>query len=138
MLVGPAGWGPALDTAGLTGADVIRLGYLDAAALRSVVAHASALCYPSLYEGFGLPPLEALAAGTPVVASDISAVREVISGAGAAVRLVPVGDSDALAQAIRDTLNAERDPRPGREHARQFTWNRTAKLTFGAYRAACS
>ena len=138
VLVGPAGWGPALDTAGLTGRDVIRLGYLDAAKLQSVVAHASALCYPSLYEGFGLPPLEALAAGTPVVASDIPAVREVISGAGPGVRLVPVGDADALSQAIRETLVAERVPAPGRAHARQFTWNRTAKLTIGAYRAASS
>ena len=138
VLVGPPGWGPVLDTAGLTGADVIRLGYLDAAQLQAVVAHASALCYPSLYEGFGLPPLEALAAGTPVVASDIPAVREVISGGGPGVRLVPVGDADALSEAISDTLVAERNPGPGRAHARQFTWNRTAKLTIGAYRAASS
>ena len=145
VLVGPAGWGPALDTAGLSRDDVRLLGYLDAAALQPVLAHAAALCYPSLYEGFGLPPLEALAAGVPVVASDIPAVREVVGEltgpgprGGAAVRLVPVGDADALAQAIGQTVadvaTGRHDPEPGRAHARAFTWARTARRTAAAYR----
>ncbi len=136
VLVGPEGWGPALDTAGLTPDDVIRLGYLDTAALQPVVARAEALCYPSLYEGFGLPPLEALAAGTPVIASDIPAVREVMRGGGPGVVLVPVRDVDALSSAIAATLAASTDPEPGRRHARQFTWERTAHQTMAAYRQA--
>ncbi len=138
MLAGPAGWGPALDTAGLGPGDVLQVGYLDGAALRSVVAHAAALCYPSLYEGFGLPPLEALAAGTPVVASDLAPLREVLGGAGAAVRFFPPRDADGLAQAITDTLAAPREPAEGVAHARRFTWSKTASLTEMAYRDAVS
>jgi glycosyltransferase involved in cell wall biosynthesis len=140
VLVGPAGWGPALDMAGLSAADVRQLGYLDTATLRAVVAHASALCFPSLYEGFGLPPLEALAAGVPVVASDIPAVREVIGGvmdqAGAAAELFPARDVDALSAAISRVLEAPGDPTVGRAHAEKFTWARTAALTAQAYREA--
>lgn len=136
VLAGPAGWGAALDTAGLTPADVHQLGYLEAADLRPVVAHAAALCFPSLYEGFGLPPLEALAAGVPVVASDIPAVREVLGGAGPAVTLIPTRDVDALSHAIAGVLASSPDPAPGQAHARHFTWSRTAALTAQAYRDA--
>ncbi len=138
VLAGPSGWGPALDTAGLTPDDVRQLGYVDTATLRAVVAHARALCFPSLYEGFGLPPLEALAAGTPVVASDLPAVREVIAGAGPGVRLVPVRDVDALAEAIAATLAATPDPAPGRAYAAGFTWELTASRTAQAYRDAAA
>lgn len=136
VLVGPSGWGPALDTAGLTPADVRLLGYLDTAELRSVVAGAAVLCFPSLYEGFGLPPLEALAAGTPVVASDIPAVREVVGGAGAGVELVPVRDADALASAISRLLATPVEPAVGRAYASRFTWLQTASRTAQAYKDA--
>jgi glycosyltransferase involved in cell wall biosynthesis len=138
VLAGPPGWGPALDTAGLSEADVRQLGYLEPSALRSVVAGAAALCYPSLYEGFGLPPLEALAAGTPVVASDIPALREVLGGAGAGVRFFPARDADALAEAMRVTITDPSDPASGIAHARTFTWVRTASFTAMAYRDAVS
>ncbi len=138
VLAGPSGWGPALDTAGLTRDDVRLLGYLDGAALRSVVAHAAALCFPSIYEGFGLPPLEALAAGTPVVASDLPALREVLGGAGDAVRFFSPRDAPALAHAISQVLATSYDPAAGVAHARRFTWRRTASLTAMAYRDAAS
>ena len=79
VLVGPVrlGTGPRPRRASRP-TEYAQLGYLDEDQLRPVVAAATALCFPSLYEGFGLPPLEALAAGTPVVASDIPAVREVV------------------------------------------------------------
>ncbi len=136
VLCGPAGWGPALDTAGLSADDVVQLGYLDAQALRPVVAGAALLCFPSRYEGFGLPPLEALAAGTPVVASDIPAVREMVGAAGAGVSLVTPRDPDALAGAISDALDAAPNPAPGRSYARRFTWHHTAVRTAQAYRDA--
>jgi glycosyltransferase involved in cell wall biosynthesis len=136
VLAGPSGWGPALDTAGLSPADVLQLGYLDTTALRSVVAHAAALCFPSLYEGFGLPPLEALAAGTPVIASDIPPLREILGVVTEGVTLVPVRDIDALSHAIVATLAAPPDPAPGRVHARRFTWDQTAESTAQAYREA--
>jgi glycosyltransferase involved in cell wall biosynthesis len=133
LLVGPPGWGPQLDTAGLRDR-VITLGYVDGPTLRGLVAGASALAFPSRYEGFGLPPLEALAAGTPVVASDLPVLREVLGGHA---RFAAPGDADALAAALRDTL--ERPPSAecrdaARGHARRFTWHRCAALTDGAYR----
>jgi glycosyltransferase involved in cell wall biosynthesis len=134
VLCGPAGWGPALDTAGLGPADVLTLGYVSAADLHSLVAHATALCYPSLYEGFGLPPLEALAAGVPVVASDIPTLREVLGDAGPGVTLVPVKDPAALAEALGKVCDSQPDPTPGRIHARRFTWENTARAAASAYR----
>ncbi|WP_238438183.1 glycosyltransferase family 4 protein [Frankia nepalensis] len=156
VLVGPPGWGPALDTAGLPAGAVHGAGYLSEADLRTAVAGAVALCFPSRYEGFGLPPLEALAAGTPVIAADIPAVREVTAPVvGTAVRLVPPTDVDRLADALLDVIDGgyaglsdglggvrrsgavDADPREiGRRHARAFTWRRTAALTAAVYRRA--
>jgi glycosyltransferase involved in cell wall biosynthesis len=130
---------PPLVLAGPAGPDseaVIRTGYLDAESLRDVVAGAALLVFPSRYEGFGLPPLEALAAGTPVVASDLPATREVL---GDHAHLVVPGDADALAAAILETLA---DPPSGaarqaaRDHAAAFTWRRCAEATVAAYRHA--
>jgi glycosyltransferase involved in cell wall biosynthesis len=132
VLAGPPGWGPALDRAGLPPGAVLTAGYLDTAELRRLVAGAAALVYPSLYEGFGLPPLEAFAAGTPVVASDLPAVREVT---GELARLVPVGDDVALADALRAVL-ADGDPaaRAARQaRARGFSWAACAAATHSAY-----
>lgn len=141
VLVGPSGWGPALDLAGVPGDRVRSLGYLEEHQLRPVLARATALCFPSLYEGFGLPPLEALAAGTPVVASDIAAVREVagalVDRPDPPVRLVPPRDPAALAAALRRVLTDPRpDPAAGRAHAAGFTWRATAERTAAAYRQA--
>jgi glycosyltransferase involved in cell wall biosynthesis len=139
VLVGPQGWGPALDVAGLPRGAVVAAGYLDDGDLRSLVAGAVALCFPSRYEGFGLPPLEALAAGTPVVAADIPAVREVVGVvAGKAARLVPPSDPDAFADALTGVLGGAVDPGAGRARARAFTWRRTAELTLAAYHRAAS
>ena len=135
VLVGPPGWGPALDTAGLPADAVRTVGYLPGEALRGLVAGAACLVFPSRYEGFGLPPLEAFAAGTPVVASDLPVTREVT---GRHARLVPVGDADALADALAATL-ADGGPTGAaerREHAHGFTWTRCATATRVAYRRA--
>jgi glycosyltransferase involved in cell wall biosynthesis len=139
VLVGPSGWGPALDLAGVPADRVRSLGYLEEHQLRPIVAAATALCFPSLYEGFGLPPLEALAAGTPVVASDIPSVREVVGAlAGTpAVALVPPRDPPALAAALAAAIGAPRPDRSiGATHAAGFTWRRTAEQTLGGYRRA--
>jgi glycosyltransferase involved in cell wall biosynthesis len=136
VLVGPPGWGEVLDTAGLP-ADAVRApGYLPEADLARVIAGAAALVLPSWYEGFGLPALEALACGTPVVASDIPAHREVL---GDQARRFPPDDPDGLADAIARTLDD-----PGGEAARAarrtraagFTWERCATATLSAYRLA--
>ena len=136
VLVGPPGWGATLDTAGLP-PDAIRTpGYLPQADLVQVVAGASALVVPSWYEGFGLPALEALACGTPVVASDLPALREVL---GDQADLVPPGDPAALADALARTIDDPGDERgraARRTRAAGFTWENCAQATLSAYRLA--
>lgn len=115
---------------------VVKTGYLDDDTLRSVVAGARALVLPSRDEGFGLPVVEAMACGVPVVCSDVAALRE-ISG-GLALQ-VPVDDMDGLIDALRSVLadnptSAAGDRR--RAHARTFTWQRCAETTARAYRDA--
>ena len=113
------------------------LGPVDDGSLAALYSGARAVCFPSRAEGFGLPCLEAMAAGAPLVASDLPPVREVV---GSAAELVPPGDPDALAEAIARLL-AEEDRRRilvdrGRERASRFTWRRTAEDTVRAYRTA--
>lgn len=132
VLVGGQGWGSELDLTGLTDQDVVLTGYLSYEDLRPVVAGAAALLFPSLDEGFGLPPLEALACGTPVVAADIPVLREVL---GDQARFVPPLDAEAIADAVAGSLE---DPvgtrRSRRAHAREFTWTRTAAAHLALYR----
>lgn len=109
-------------------------GYVDEPALRALYAGASALIFPSRYEGFGLPPLQALAARLPVVASDIPVVREVL---GDCAFFAPPGDArafaDALRQALRDGTRQSLLDR-GRMRARDFTWSAVAQRMVGLYR----
>jgi glycosyltransferase involved in cell wall biosynthesis len=136
VLVGPPGWGDTLNTDGLPPGAVRTPGYLPEPDLARVVAGAAALVFPSWYEGFGLPALEALACGTPVVAADLPAVAEVL---GDQAELVAPGDPAALADAIARTLGD-----PGGEDARAarraratgFTWENCAQATLAAYHLA--
>jgi glycosyltransferase involved in cell wall biosynthesis len=137
VLMGPPGWGPGLDLDGLPPGAVRLTGYLSDDDLRSVVAGARALVYPSLYEGFGLPPLEAMAAGVPVVASAAGAVPEAV---GDAAVLVPVGDADAFAAALAGLLDDEsaraRLAGRGLVRAAGFTWTKCAAGLADLYRRA--
>jgi glycosyltransferase involved in cell wall biosynthesis len=138
-LAGPAGWGPELTLPPLAADRIVRLGYLEEPDLRSVVAGARALVFPSRYEGFGLPPLEAFAAGVPVVASDIPTIREILGPDTDLARLVPSTDVDALAEAL--TSRWDGDAEGGRRRRRRavaarFTWTATAELTRQAYTRA--
>jgi glycosyltransferase involved in cell wall biosynthesis len=103
------------------------------------VFYSGAACfvYPSLFEGFGLPALEAMACGTPVIASDRTAIPEVVGDAALSVNPESV---DALAEAMRRVLT-DRDlamdlSRRGLARSRQFTWAEAARLTREAYREA--
>lgn len=121
---------------GRSGVDgrVLRTGYLSDVHLRSVVAGASALVLPSRDEGFGLPVLEALACGVPVVCSDVPALREV---AGGHALHVPVGDVEALAAGMAEAVATPSTPEAQSErraHAAGFTWRRCAEKTVEAYR----
>jgi glycosyltransferase involved in cell wall biosynthesis len=93
------------------------------------------MVFPSIYEGFGLPPLDAMATGTPVVATAVGAVPEVV---GEAAVLVPPGDADALAGAIDDLLarpdRAEALRRRGHQRVAAFDWDDTADRLVTLYR----
>lgn len=110
-------------------------GYVQAQDLPVVYNLAALSVYPSLYEGFGLPVLESLACGTPVITTNVSSMPEI---AGEAGMLVPPGDIAALENALEKLLNnpdeRERRSRLGLEQARQFTWERTAQATYQVYR----
>lgn len=118
-------------------AGVVELGYVSDAALRGLYALAAATCVASTHEGFGLPVVEAMAAGSPVVASDTPALRE---AGGDAALYAPPGDAGALAAALHvvlaDAGAAQRLRQAGREQAARFTWDRTAAVILDALRAA--
>jgi glycosyltransferase involved in cell wall biosynthesis len=102
-------------------------------------AAATVFVYPSRYEGFGLPVLEAMACGTPVVTSNTSSLPEVV---GDAALLIDPYDEAALAQAML-TISGDEQLRArlreaGLERARQFTWRATAEKTLALYREASS
>ena len=116
---------------------VRRLRFADDAALGVLYEGAVALCFPSVSEGFGLPVLEAMANGSPVLASDIPSTREV---AGDAALYVQSDDERSWAEAIRwvasDTVLRGQLTAAGKERAGKFTWDRTAEATLEAYRLA--
>lgn len=116
---------------------VILTGYVDDEALACLYSGCVAFAFPSLYEGFGLPVLEAMQCGAPVITSNITALPEV---AGDAALLVDPTDTDALAHALQRVL-AEPELRAalrarGFKRAAQFSWAQTARLTAEAYRFA--
>jgi len=115
---------------GLTDADIAEL-----------MASAEVACVPSLYEGFSLPAVEAMASGTALVASDVGALAEVVGRDGKAGILVPAGDVDALTEAISGLLAdpARRAAVGSAGRARveeRFSWTATAQATVEVYRQA--
>ena len=127
----------SLDAAAAAELPVRALGYVDEETLRAEYQGASLLAFVPLVEGFGLPPLEAMALGIPVVASRMSSLPEVCEDAAL---LVPPEDASAVADAIGRALTdqglAERLRHAGRARARQFTWEATALATRAVYEAA--
>lgn len=139
IIAGQIGWNSQdvfkmVETFGLK--DQVQFtGYVPAAHLPALINLAEVFIYPSQYEGFGLPPLEALACGVPTITTAVSSMPEHIGQAGL---LVPPGDEQALAQAIqrlhRDPLERARLATLGPSQAAHFTWERTAQATLCAYR----
>jgi glycosyltransferase involved in cell wall biosynthesis len=123
VLCGDAGWG----NVPLRDAEVT--GYVDRTRLRDLYRHARAFVYPSRYEGFGIPPLEAMACGAPVIATRTGAIPEYAEGAAL---LIDPGDRAALRDALVRLLREpalRRDLRSrGPERARTYTWDRSAAL----------
>jgi glycosyltransferase involved in cell wall biosynthesis len=114
-------------------------GYAASETLPLWYSAATAFIYPSFYEGFGLPVLEAMACGTPVITSNRTSLPEVVGDAGI---LVDPGDPDDMANAIRrmlaDTAFRETLARKGQTQAQRYTWQRTARETAAVYRAVLS
>jgi glycosyltransferase involved in cell wall biosynthesis len=141
VLAGGDGWGAAQvrDAVARSGAAsrILRPGYLPDPAVPALFRRAAAVAYPSLVEGFGLPVLEAMACGAPVVTTTGSATEEV---AGDAALLVAPGDAPALARALRAVLDdppvAARLRAAGPARAAPFTWEASAAVHVAAYEAA--
>jgi glycosyltransferase involved in cell wall biosynthesis len=141
VVAGPPGWGPD-DLAGEAGSPggsprIAVTGYLSDSDLASLMAGARAFAFPSLYEGFGLPPLEAMAAGIPVVAARAGSLPEIL---GDAPFWCDPLDEESIATAIRTAVTDEgaRAAAVARGVARAagYRWAETARLTLEAYRRA--
>lgn len=142
VLAGPWGWRSRPLRAALRqqlrpGRAVVATGAVDERALSALYAGATVFAYPSLYEGFGLPVLEAMAARVPVLTSAGGACAEL---AGRAAMLVDPGSVEALAAGLEHLLRSEDERRRlselGALREREFTWARTAAATVEVYRRA--
>lgn len=118
--------------------DAVRLlGSVDETRLRALYREAFALAYPSLYEGFGLPLIEAMASGLPVLASQAASIPEVVGSGGLLLESTRGGDwTDALVRLATDAALVADLRARGLERAATFTWARTAELTLDVYRRA--
>jgi glycosyltransferase involved in cell wall biosynthesis len=141
VVAGGDGWGigearAAIEASGVA-TRILRPGYVDDATLAALFRRAEVIAYPSLVEGFGMPALEALASGTPLVTTSGSALEEIV---GDAALLVPPADVDALAAALARVLDdpalAARLRADGPPRAATFTWARSIDAHVGAYERA--
>jgi len=135
VIAGAAGWGDEDLASQVAAADnVVFVGHVESHDLPALYAGATALCYPSLMEGFGLPVLEAMSQGTPVVTSIGTSTEEVAGGAAVLVDPLSV---ESIAEGIRDALSRRSElSQLGHERAKGATWEATASLVVRAYRDA--
>ncbi len=139
VLIGARGWkyqevDAAIEREGIAD-QVIFVGYVDQDELPRWYRAADLFVYPSHYEGFGLPPLEAMACGAPVVTSNASSLPEVVGEAG--LRVAPddeVALADAIARALTDGALREQMVERGLKQAAKFSWSRAARETADTYR----
>ena len=137
VLVGRLGWMyqdvlEQIDTPELRGR-VLCTGYVPQEDLPGLYSLAGVFVYPSVYEGFGLPVLEALACGVPVITTNVSSMPEIT---GEAAVLLPPNDEQSLVQALLDLVNDDRRrvfSALGVQRAAQFTWDATARETVRVY-----
>jgi glycosyltransferase involved in cell wall biosynthesis len=132
VLAGPRGWGSEqLDSsirASRFASRIFRTGWVDDELLAGLIGRASLLAYPSLYEGFGLPPLQAMSVGVPVVATSSGSIPEIL---GDAAVLVGPRDKEALGEALAGVLDSKerRDDLVGKgfRRAGEFSWEKCAE-----------
>lgn len=141
VVAGPDGWGTDAFAEAVASAKhrdrILREGFVSGPRRAGLLAHAAVFAYPSVYEGFGLPPLEAMSLGVPVVASTAGSLPEVL---GDAADLVEPGQADALAAALTRALTDEdhRETRVARglDRAAQYTWPACATGLLSLYETA--
>jgi glycosyltransferase involved in cell wall biosynthesis len=133
-VAGQPGWGGVRVPSGAASERVLGLGRLEDDDLAAVLSGATVLAMPSRAEGFGLPVLEAMSFGVPVVISDAPALVEV---AGGAAVVTPVGDAEALADALSRVVSdgrlRGRLAQSGRARAAAYSWPAAADATWAAY-----
>lgn len=139
VLVGMCGWlnsGLEARMKPLVDRGMIKLlGFAPEAVMPLIYSGAAAFVFPSLYEGFGLPPLEAMACGVPVISSQTSSLPEVVGDAGILIDPYNVDAIvDSLRRVLEDRAFAERLSQQGIRRAAGFSWKRTAAETIGVYR----
>lgn len=135
VLVGPSGWGDATEWS-TPAPNVTMTGFVDVGIRDALYAGAVASCYPSLFEGFGLPVLESMALGCPVVTSRGTSTEELVAGgAGIAVDpRDPAAIAGALAEVLDDDSLRAALVAAGRTRATELTWERAADLAVDGYR----
>ena len=114
---------------------VIFTGYVDEEDMPALYNAADLFAFPSLYEGFGFPPLEAMACGTPVISSDTSSLPEVVGEAG--ILLGPENEelwADKMIEVIQNPSLRQKMKEKGLQQAKRFSWEETAKKTIAIYR----
>jgi glycosyltransferase involved in cell wall biosynthesis len=140
VVAGPAGWGdPAVLQCLRGGLDGVRyLGYLPEADMPGITKGALAVAYPSLYEGFGFPVAQAMAAGVAVITSAISSLPEVAGDGALLVDPQSVGEiRSALEKVMTSPVTVEHLGRNGAERARSFTWENCARQSWAFFERVC-
>ena len=110
------------------------LGYVDEVTLPYLYSGATLMAYPSIYEGFGLPPIEAMSCGTPVVVSNTTSLPEVVGNAGIQISPLDVDQlKEVMLRIIEDKIFSDEIVNLGIKQAKNFTWQKTAQQTYLAY-----
>ncbi len=141
VIAGPSGWAPrsTLNRLAEAGAGVRRLGYVAEDDLPALTAGARAFAYPSLYEGFGFPVAQAIAAGVPVLTSNVSSLPEVAGEGGLLVDPRSVAEiRDGLARLLTSEALCRQLSAAGRRHATRFRWDDCAARSLEFFRRVAS
>lgn len=136
VVVGPPGWGEGISGDALKKIRdrIVVIDYVGVDTLACIYSLASLFVFPSLYEGFGLPPLEAMACGCPVVVSNAASLPEICGEAAAYIDPTDVSRmADGMAKVLNDSELRDRLISKGLERAKLFSWEKTAKETLGIF-----